>query len=96
MGNRNIFDGDATVFVEVLEVMSSKRSSEISDDAVWQTKSMDDIFKELNYLFFAVAKMSGLYSIHLENLSMATYTYRNPSSASLKGPIMSSPQHAKG
>ena len=35
MGNRNIFDGDAMVFVVVLEVMSSERSSEIGDDAVW-------------------------------------------------------------
>jgi hypothetical protein len=35
MGNRNIFDGNAMVFAEVLEVMASKRSSEIGDDAVW-------------------------------------------------------------
>jgi len=35
MGNGNIFDGDATVFVEILEMMSSKHSSEIGDDAVW-------------------------------------------------------------
>ena len=35
MGNGDIFDGDATVFTEVLEVMASKRSSEIGDDAIW-------------------------------------------------------------
>ena len=46
--------------------------------------------------FFEVAEMSGLYSIHLENLSMATYTYRKPPGAALKGLIMSSPQHVKG
>ena len=46
--------------------------------------------------FFAVAETSGLYLIHLENLSMAMYTYRKPPGAGLKGPIMSSPQHAKG
>ena len=46
--------------------------------------------------FFAVAEMSGLYSIHLENLLMATYTYLKPTGAHLKMPIISSPQHAKG
>ena len=46
--------------------------------------------------FFAVAESSGLYSIHLENLSMATYMYRKPPGVGLKGPIMSSPQHVKG
>ena len=95
MGNRDIFDGDATVFAEVLEVMASKRSSKISDDAVcrpnlWMTSSKSST------AFFEVAKASGLYSIHLENLSMVTYTYQKPPSAGLKGPIMSSPQHAKG
>ena len=34
MGNGNIFDGDAMVFAEVLEVMASKHSSEIGDDAI--------------------------------------------------------------
>ena len=48
MGNRDIFDEDATVFVEVPEVMASKCSSEVSDDAVWETKSVDDIFEELS------------------------------------------------
>ena len=46
--------------------------------------------------FFVVAETSGLYSIHLENLLMATYTYYKPPGAGLKGPIMSSPQHVKG
>ena len=48
MGNGDIFDGDATVFAEVLEVMASKRSSEVGDDAVWETESVYDVFKELN------------------------------------------------
>ena len=90
MGNGDIFNGDATVFAEVPEVMASKCSSEVGDDVVWETKSMDDIFKEVDRLL-AVAKTSGLYSIHLENLSMATYTYQKPPGAGLKGPIMSSP-----
>ena len=46
--------------------------------------------------FFVVAEKSGLYLIHLENLLMATYTYRKPPGAGLKGPIISSPQYAKG
>ena len=49
MGNRDIFDGDAAVFAEVPEVMASKRSSEIGDDAVRETESVYDVFKELNY-----------------------------------------------
>ena len=48
MSNRDIFDGDATVFAEVLEVMASKCSSEIGDDAIRETKSVDDIFEELD------------------------------------------------
>ena len=48
MGNRNIFDRDATVFAEVPEVMASKCSFEVGDDAIWETKSVDDIFEELN------------------------------------------------
>ena len=48
MGNGDIFDGDGMVFAEVLEVMANKCSSEVSDDAVWETKSVDDIFEELD------------------------------------------------
>ena len=95
MGNGDVFNGDAPVFTEVPKVMASKHSSEIGDNAVWETEFVDDIFEELD-CFLAVAETSGLYSIHLENLSMATYTYRKPPGAGLKGPIMSSPQHAKG
>ena len=49
MGNRDIFDGDASVFVEVPKVMTSKRSSKVGDDAVLEAKSVDDIFEELDY-----------------------------------------------
>ena len=83
------------VFVEVPKVMASKCSSEVGDDVVWETESVDDIFEELN-CFLRVAETSGLYSIHLENLSMAMYTYQKPPGAILKGPIMSNPQHTKG
>ena len=48
MSNEDIFDGDATVFAEVPKVMASKCSSEVGDDAVGGTKSMDDIFEELD------------------------------------------------
>ena len=50
MGNRDIFDGDASVFAEVPKVMASKRSSKVSDDAVRETESVDDIFEELDCL----------------------------------------------
>ena len=42
------FNGDASVFVEVPEVMASKRGFEVGDDAVRKTESMDNIFKELD------------------------------------------------
>ena len=29
-------------------MVASKHSFEVGDDAIWETKSMDDIFKELN------------------------------------------------
>ena len=48
MGNGDIFDGDVMVFAEVPEVMASKRSSEVGDDAIRETKSMDDTFEELD------------------------------------------------
>ena len=48
MGNRDVFDGDASVFVEVPKRMTSKCSSEVGDNAIRETKSVDDIFKELD------------------------------------------------
>ena len=50
MGNRDIFDGDASVFVEVLKMLTSECSFEVSDNAIWETESMDDIFEELDCL----------------------------------------------
>jgi hypothetical protein len=40
--------------------------------------------------------VTGLTSINLVNLSMATKTLSNPPGAVRRGPIMSSPQQAKG
>ena len=48
MSNRDVFDGDVTVFTEVPEVMASKCSFEVGDDAVWKTEYVDDIFEELD------------------------------------------------
>ena len=48
MGNGDVFDGDASVFVEVPKVMASKCSSEVGDDAVRETESVDDVFEELD------------------------------------------------
>ena len=50
MGNGDVFDGDASVFVEVPKVVASKRSSKVGDDAIRETESVDDIFEELDYL----------------------------------------------
>ena len=45
MGNGDIFDGDPSVFAEVPKMMTSECSSEVGDNAVQETKSVDDIFK---------------------------------------------------
>ena len=47
MGNGDVFDEDAPVFIEIPKVMASKRSSKVGDDVVWETESMDDVFEEL-------------------------------------------------
>ena len=48
MSNKDIFDGDTTVFAKVPKVMASKRSFEVGDDAFRETESVDDIFEELD------------------------------------------------
>ena len=50
MGNRDVFDGDAMDFTEVPKMVASECSSEVGDNAIWETESVDDIFKELNCL----------------------------------------------
>ena len=48
MGNGDVFDGDASVFVEVPKMMTSKCNFEIGDNAIRETESVDDIFEELD------------------------------------------------
>ena len=48
MGSGDIFDGDASVFVEVPKMMTSECSFEVGDNAVQETESVDDIFEELD------------------------------------------------
>ena len=50
MGNGDVFDGDTPVFAEVPKMMTSECSSDVNDNAVRETKSMDDIFLELDCL----------------------------------------------
>ena len=50
MGNGDVFDRDASVFVEVPKMMTNECSSEVGDNAVRETESVDDIFEELNCL----------------------------------------------
>ena len=44
MGNRDVFDGDASVFTEIPKMMTSECGSEVSDNAVQET----DIYEELD------------------------------------------------
>ena len=50
MGNRDVFDEDASVFTEVPKMVISECSSEVGDNVVRETESMDDIFEELDCL----------------------------------------------
>ena len=65
MGNRDVFDGDASVFAEVPKMVPVNVVP----------RSVIMLFGRLT-AFFAVVETSGLYLIHLENLSMVMYTYR--------------------
>ena len=49
MSNKNVFNRDALVFAEVPKMMASKSCPEVGDDAVWETESVYDVFKELDY-----------------------------------------------
>ena len=49
MGNRDVFDGDASVFIEIPKMMTNECGSEVGDNAIWETESMDDIFEELDF-----------------------------------------------
>ena len=50
MGNEDVFDRDALVFVEVPKMMTSECSSEVGDNNVRETESVDDIFEKLDCL----------------------------------------------
>ena len=50
MGNGDVFDGDTAVFAEIPKVMTSECGSEVGDNAIWETKSVDDIFEKLDCL----------------------------------------------
>ena len=71
MGNRDVFDEDALVFVEVPKMVTGECSSEVGDDGVREPKSVDDIVEKFDCLLCS-GQSDRLYSIHLENLSMAT------------------------
>jgi hypothetical protein len=69
--------------------------TEVYDDAMGQPVVMHELIQEVEYSVSLWAG-AGLTSIHLVNLSMATKTLLNPPNAVGKGPIMLSPQQAKG
>ena len=48
MSNGNVFNKDASVFAEVPKMMAGKSYPEVGDDAVRETVSVYDIFKELD------------------------------------------------
>ena len=50
MGNGDIFNGDASVFTEVPKMMTTECSSEVGDNAVWETKSVDNVSEEQHRL----------------------------------------------
>ena len=95
MGNGDVFNGDAPVFAEVPKMMADKRGSEVGDDAVRETESMDDIFEKLDCLLCSSQDKRFVLD-PLGEFVDGDVDVPEPPSAGLKGPIISSPQHAKG
>ena len=50
MCDRDVFDGDPSVFVEVPKMVTSECSFKVGNNAVRETESMDDIFEELDFI----------------------------------------------
>ena len=94
MRHQDVFYYCAPFIAEVPKSVPGELSTQISDDAIgmpkwWMTWSRNAI------AFSEDALTRGMYSIHLENLSISIKTHVNFLGASLKGLIISSPQHAK-
>ena len=49
MSNGNVFNRDAPVLTEVPKMMAGKGCPKVGDDAVQETKSVDDVFEELDW-----------------------------------------------
>ena len=45
--HRDIVDGDASFIVEIPEVTAGERGPKVGDDAIRQTKPVDDVIKQL-------------------------------------------------
>jgi hypothetical protein len=95
MCHRDIFHYNALFITEVPKHVPGKLSPQVCNDIVGYTEAVDDLVEDLT-AFSEDALTKGMYSIHLENLSISTNTNLKLPDASLKGPIISSPQHAKG
>ena len=77
MGNGDVFDKDASIFAEVPKMVTVNVVLR-SVIMLFGRPNLWMISSKSSTAFFAVAETSDLYLIHLENLSMATYTYRKP------------------
>ena len=90
MSNRDVFDGDATIFAEVPKVMASKCSFEVDDDAIRETESVDDILEKLD-CFLCSSRDERFILDPLGELVNGDVYVPKPPGAGLKGPIISSP-----
>jgi hypothetical protein len=50
MRHRNILDHYASVIVEVLEIVTGERGSQVGNDAVGEAKAVNDFIKQLGCL----------------------------------------------
>ena len=87
MGNGDVFNGDAPVFAEVPKMMASKRGSEVSDDTVREAKTMDNVFKELDYFLcgsrdkrFVLCIAKQVTGNHLSSSYISQVTRAHPTS----------------
>ena len=51
LSHRDVLDKNRSIIAEILDVTSSKGGSQVGDDCVWQTKTMEDLFEEVSGFF---------------------------------------------
>ena len=93
--DEGVIELDAQVSTPFVHFVAYKIGAVICDDVVWDTITVYDTGYKV-YHWPGFGRLTGLASIHLENLSTMTNRYFFLWLPPLRGPTISSPQTAKG